>query len=318
MHSKYLSNSVSLFATIIILAFTNISMANDLPTVRVGVLSYGTINWEIDTIKHHELDKKLGINVEAVKLTTKNAAAIALQGKAVDVILTDLFWVIKQGGKFKMHPTHKLSGGLYAKAINTQVNDINTLGVAGGANDKNLLVYKAYLKKKNQSLTSELKYGAPPLLNEMMLTGKIDGLINFWHYNARLDASGFHNVLTTQSMLTTLNIKSEVPLLGWVFHRDFVDGAHEQLQRFIKASQQAKKLLLNQHADDWARLKPKMKAKSEKEYLALIQHYPSTIITDEKTEIEASAKQLFDEIKGLKDQNLFQDDELFPQNLFID
>ena len=27
------------------------------PEVRVGVLKYGTVNWEIDVIKHHQLDK---------------------------------------------------------------------------------------------------------------------------------------------------------------------------------------------------------------------------------------------------------------------
>lgn len=298
--------------------FTSITSAQDLPTVKVGILSYGTINWEIDTIKHHQFDKKHGINVEAVKLTTKNAAAIALQSKAVDVILTDLFWVIKQGGKFKMHPTHKLSGGVYAQSADIKIAQIKTLGVAGGANDKNLLVFLAYLNAQNQALGAELKYGAPPLLNEMMLGGKIDGLINFWHYNARLEAAGLKNILSTQSMLTELGIEADVPLLGWVFHADFVERSLEQVESFIAASNDAKARLLSDGADDWARLKPQMQTKSDAEYLALIKHYPATILLDDDAQMQSSAKQLFDVVKSLEGQNLFKDNELFPTGIFIE
>lgn len=292
--------------------------AQDLPTVKVGVLSYGTINWEIDTLKFHEFDKKYGINVETVKLTTKNAAAIALQGKAVDVILTDLFWVIKQAGKFKMHATHKLSGGVYSDSASKALSQISTLGVAGGANDKNLLVLLAYLNSQDQTLNAELKYGAPPLLNEMMLGGKIDGLINFWHYNAKLDAAGYHNILSTQAMLSGLGINADVPLLGWVFHKDFVASSHAQVLSFIAASNDAKKRLLTANSPDWIRLKPLMKAKSEAEYLALINHYPTTILENGNGESKNSAQQLFNVVKGIEGQNLFKDTEAFPENIFVD
>lgn len=305
-------------AVVWLCAFASMAAAQDLPTVKVGVLSYGTINWEIDTLKFHEIDKKYGINVETVKLTTKNAAAIAIQGRAVDVILTDLFWVIKQSGKFKMYPTHKLSGGVYASTMNTPLSQVSTLGVAGGANDKNLLVLLAYLKAQNQNLNAELKFGAPPLLNELMQTRKIDGLINFWHYNAKLDAAGFHNVLSTQSMLTGLGIEAEVPLLGWVFHREFIEDSRALALNFIAASNDAKKRMLVKTSTDWIRLKPKMRTKSEAEYLALINHYPNTILNDGHSKTKDSAMQLFSIVKGIKGQNLFKENEVFPENIFID
>ena len=37
------------------------------PTVRVGVLKFGTVNWEIDVIKHHQLDKKYQFKINCLK-----------------------------------------------------------------------------------------------------------------------------------------------------------------------------------------------------------------------------------------------------------
>ncbi len=318
MSSDNMTFVIRLIVTTCIVLASQLATASDLPTVKVGVLSYGTINWEIDTIKHHRLDEKYGVNVEAVKLTTKNAAAIALQGGAVDVILTDLFWVIKQGGKFKMHPTHKLSGGVYAKSKNATINDIDILGVAGGPNDKNLLILKAYLAKQGGQLSPELKYAAPPLLNEMMLRAQLGGLINFWHYNARLDAAGFKQVLSTQDMLREIGMAPQVPLLGWVVHSNFASRSPELLDSFFSASDDAKTLLLDANGQDWLRLRPKMKAKSEQEYLALIQHYPKTILNNDASASEAAARQLFDVVKSLEGQTLFRENQAFPTDIFID
>jgi len=38
--------------------------AQDLGTVRVGVLEFGTVNWELDVIKHHGLDTERGFTLE--------------------------------------------------------------------------------------------------------------------------------------------------------------------------------------------------------------------------------------------------------------
>ena len=64
--------------------------------VRAGVLSYGTVNWELNVVKHHGLDRKEGVELLVTKLGGKNASAVALQGGAVDVIVTDWIWVSRQ------------------------------------------------------------------------------------------------------------------------------------------------------------------------------------------------------------------------------
>lgn len=299
-----------------ILVFASLSVASELPTIKVGVLSYGTVNWEIDTVKHHKLDHDLGINVKAVKLTTKNAAAIALQGGAVDVILTDLFWVIKQGGKFQISPTNKLSGGIYSNSLNQSLTTIGELGVAGGANDKNLLLLKAYLDTQDSPSLPKLKFGAPPLLNEMMIQGKLDGIINFWHYNARLDAAGFVNVLSTSTMLKAVGIDNDVPLLGWVFSKDFADKHPATIKAFLQASQTAKNILLN-NKQEWERLRPKMKANSQQEYESLVAHYPTTLVSSQVNDLQTSAEQIFDVVKNIQNQTLFEKSSEFPSQIFF-
>ncbi len=70
--------------------------AEPLPVVRIGVLKFGTVNWELDVIRRHGLDRAHGFAIEPTELAGKDGAAVALQGGAVDVILTDWLWVAKR------------------------------------------------------------------------------------------------------------------------------------------------------------------------------------------------------------------------------
>ena len=171
---------------------------SDLPIIRVGVLQFGTINWEMDTIIHHQLDTQRGFRLAVHPFASKNASAVALQSGAVDVIMTDLFWVSRQRGQGKPYvimPTTKASGGVYTNEKQSftqllQQND-NSIGVAGGSVDKNWLLLQAYAKQQELDLLAHFtpKFAAPPLLNRFMMNNELDASINFWHYNARLDAA---------------------------------------------------------------------------------------------------------------------------------
>ena len=54
--------------------------ADELPVVRLGVLEFGTVNWELDVIRHHELDRANGFSLEVQGYGGDQAARIALQG----------------------------------------------------------------------------------------------------------------------------------------------------------------------------------------------------------------------------------------------
>ena len=69
--------------------------------LRIGVLAYGTVNWELDVLKHHNLDKKYGFNLDVVELASKNAQLVSLQSKDVNMIVNDWIWVNTQKAKGK-------------------------------------------------------------------------------------------------------------------------------------------------------------------------------------------------------------------------
>ena len=67
--------------------------------LRIGVLAFGTVNWELDVLKHHNLDKKYGFDLDVVELASKNAQLVSLQSKDVNMIVNDWIWVNTQKAK---------------------------------------------------------------------------------------------------------------------------------------------------------------------------------------------------------------------------
>jgi len=235
------------------------------PEVRVGVLKFGTVNWEIDVIKHHQLDKKFQFDLTVTALASKNASAVALQSKAVDIILSDWLWVNRQRFEqrmYTMYPTSMATGGLYVSA-NSAVKSLADLkgkkvGIAGGAVDKSWLLLQAYSQKKygfDLKKQAEPTFAVPPLLNRLMLRGDLDAAINFWHYGARLKAAGYDTLVTVPQMLAEFGIETKIPLLGWVFDQGWANQQPEAITRFLQASLEAKQILLSSD-EEWLRIRP--------------------------------------------------------------
>lgn len=63
--------------------------AADAPTIKVGVLKFGTVNWELKALKHAGLDADNGFNLEVIGFASGDASEIALQGGEVDIIVSD-------------------------------------------------------------------------------------------------------------------------------------------------------------------------------------------------------------------------------------
>src|SRR5690554_5227247 len=68
-------------------------------TIRIGMLAFGTLNWELAVIQEEGLDKAQGIAVETMPLASSEAGKIALQGGSVDLIVSDWIWVANQRGQ---------------------------------------------------------------------------------------------------------------------------------------------------------------------------------------------------------------------------
>jgi NitT/TauT family transport system substrate-binding protein len=273
------------------------------PEVRVGVLKYGTVNWEIDVIKHHQLDKKFQFDLTVTALASKNASAVALQSKAVDIILSDWLWVNRQRFEqrmYTMYPTSMATGGLYVSA-NSAVNSLADLkgkkvGIAGGAVDKSWLLLQAYSQKKygfDLKKQAEPTFAVPPLLNRLMLRGDLDAAINFWHYGARLKAAGYDTLVTVPQMLAEFGIETKIPLLGWVFDQGWANQHPEAITRFLQASLEAKQILLSSD-EEWQRIRPLIKAENTAVFSLLKKDYRAGVLREfGSKEIDAS-QQVFD------------------------
>lgn len=299
--------TLSTFLIISIVFFTHLMCtkviadeADSFPIVNVGVLKYGTVNWEMAVIKHHQLDKKHHFNLKVTSLSSKNASAVALQSKAVDIILSDWLWVNRQrfnSKNFTLFPTTIAAGGLYISGDSKarSLLDLNQIkiGVAGGSVDKNWLLLQAYAQQKYQlniNKKAEVVFASPPLLNRFMQKGNLDAAINFWHYSARLKAEGFKLLVSVSQMLTELGVDNNLPLLGWVFEQEWATNNNQAVTGFIQASIEAKKILLASD-EEWLRIKPLTKAENNQVFTTLKSGYREIILRKfGQDEIQASKK----------------------------
>lgn len=221
--------------------------------IRLGVLVFGTLNWELNTITKEGLGKQQGFELQLHPVASPQAAKIALQAKAVDIIVTDWIWVSRQraeGTDFSFAPYSTTAGALMvpAKSNITGIEHLahKRLGIAGGALDKNWLLLRALAEKTariNLDRSVDKVFGAPPLLNQQMLQNKLDALINYWHYAARLEARGYRKLLDGREILRGLGIRPVVPTLGYVFREAWATKNRSAVIGFLSASRRAKDLL---------------------------------------------------------------------------
>jgi NitT/TauT family transport system substrate-binding protein len=247
-------------------------------TIKLGVLKFGTVNWELDVIKANGLDKAEGLDLEIVDLANTGATTVALQAGSVDVIVTDWLWVSRQraaGARFTFVPFSASVGALMLPPNSTVASlaDLKgkKIGISGGPVDKNWLVIRALAQQRNGidlDAAAEKVFGAPPLLNEEILSGRLDAVINSWNFIAELEAKGYKKLVGVEDAQKELGIQTQVPLLGYVFDENWAATHPDDLLALVRASRRAKDLLA--HSDtEWERLRPLMKAPDDATFAAL-------------------------------------------------
>lgn len=238
-------------------------------TVRVGVLKFGTVNWELDTIKHHKLDEKYGVDVDVRFFAGEDATNVAMMAGDVDIIVSDWLWVSRQrasGVDLTMVPYSTSVGALMVRDDSPikSLADLKgkKIGVAGGPLDKSWLFIQGLAKKEfsaDLAQENEIAYGAPPLLAEKAQQGELDAVLNFWHYCARLEANGFRRLIGTNEAANALGASGPVSALGYLFHDSWANAHPDAIEGFVKASRDAK-ALLGSSDEEWTRLAKVIKA----------------------------------------------------------
>tara|TARA_B100000989_G_C19500582_1_gene454084 strand:- start:477 stop:1448 length:972 start_codon:yes stop_codon:yes gene_type:complete len=292
---------ISFFFLFIVLPLSLSSQS--LTKVKIGVLQYGSVNWELDLIKTLELDKNHNFDLEIIQLASKNAAAVALQGKAVDMIVTDWFWVSRQrsqGRMFSFFPHSMAAGGLIVKSDSgiKRLQDLKgkKIGIAGGQVDKSWLIFRAYYKKKyGTDLIKETQqiFGAPPLLNKKIQQGSFDAILTYWPYQARLVSEGFERIINIQDIISSLGIPKGLPIIGWVFRDEYSKNNQKLMNNFLKASEEAKRIMFESD-EIWEKIKPQMKAENDTTFINLRDIYREGIPQKFSEEEINGAAQLFE------------------------
>lgn len=289
------------FLVALILGSLGMSASFAAETIRAGVLKFGTVNWELDTIKHHKLDEKHGVNVDVRFFASEDATNVAMMAGDVDIIVSDWLWVSRQrtSGEDLTFVPYSSSVGALMVRDGSLIKDLADLkgkkiGVAGGPLDKSWLLLQGLAKQQlsvDLAAQNEIIYGAPPLLAEKAQQDELDAVLNFWNFCARLEANGFHRLISTSDAAKALGASGVASAIGYIFHDKWAEAHPEAIAGFINASRDAKALLASSD-EDWQRLAPVIKADG-RELEVLRDRYREGIPKGTIAEEEADAAKLY-------------------------
>jgi len=293
--------------------------------IRIAVLKFGTANWGLDVVKRRGLDQKEGFDLELIEFASPQATMVALQGGRADIAISDWIWVARQreeGRPFTFVPYSSATGALVVPAGSpiASLADLRgkRLGVAGGPLDKSWLLLRALsLRQQGHDLAAEVDpvFAAPPLLNEQIKEGRIDAVLNYWHYAARLAASGMTTLLEVKDARNALGIRTEVPMIGYVFDERWASRHRDALLAFFRATRAAQSLLLESDAE-WTEVRPQMGAPDQATFEALRDGYRDGIPRHWGEAERSDAAQLFDVLRKIGGSRLVGSASKIPEGTF--
>jgi len=293
--------------------------------LRVASLKFGSLAWLLETIKAEKIDAEVGLNLDIMDVATSAAGPVALLSRDADVIVGGWPWAMRQraeGEPFQFAPYSSALGAVMVAAhggIN-KLEDLDgkRLGVAGSSIDKSWILFRAYSRKKLGRDIADMVtplYGAPPLLNEQLRQGRIDAVLNFWTFAARLKGTGFRELVAVADVLTELGIEPVPPLVGFVWNASVEEKKPEQFKAFLEAVARGNEVLA-QSDDAWERIKDRMRAKTEDEFKALKAYYRSGIPKPWSLAQTQSAEKLFNLFIELGQRELVGANTTFDAKLF--
>ena len=276
--------------------------AQDLPQVRLGLLQFGTVNWEAQTIIDEGLDEAHGFDLEIVPFAGGDATKVALQSGAIDVTTGDWLFASRQraeGMPLAFVPYSSSIGAIMApcEAGRETLADLAgaTVGVAGGPLDKSWLMLQGMASGEGGiDLASDVTpvFGAPPLLAEKLRQGELDAALNYWHYNARLEAEGFCEVVSAQEAARALGAEGDVSAVGYLFDEGWAEENPDLASGFVAASRDAKALLAESD-EAWERVRPMMDAEDDAVFAVLVERYREGIPARSVPEEEADTARVY-------------------------
>jgi NitT/TauT family transport system substrate-binding protein len=294
-------------------------------SLRVSSLRFGSLSWLLDTIRDQRIDAKLGLKLDVVDVATSQAGPVALLAGDVDVILSDWIWALRQrseGEDLLFAPYSSALGALMVPAGSPvrSLADLagKRLGVAGGPIDKSWLLLRAYSQRTIGRDIADIArpvFAAAPLLTEEIRNGRIDAVLNFWTFAARLQGSGFVRLLDMAEVLKSLGIDPAPALIGFVYTQRSWMAKRPLLEGFFTAVAEGNAVLAHSEAA-WERLRPLVQPANDAELTAIRSFYRSGIPGPWGEAENRSAERLFDMLAALGDKDLVGPRTRFDAKLF--
>ena len=304
------------FKTVLLLLLLSLSLpvvAQEKTTIRLGVLAFGTVNWELAALSNENLDKNSNFIIKTRLLASPQAGKIALQSGAVDMIVSDWIWVSRQRSAdfdFTFYPYSNTAGSLMVPADSAirGIADLQAvkLGIAGGELDKNWLLLQALASQQQQldlNSSVEKAFAAPPLLNQQMLRGKLDAVMTYWHYGARLEAQGYRKIIDGNGIINALGIKLDVPRLGYVFNKSWGEQHRRVVDNFLDTVKQARDRLCSSDSS-WQKIAALTKAENITTETLLRERYCQGRVKSWGVEQQQAAEQIYRLLKQYSQNRL--------------
>ena len=294
--------------------------------VRIAIQRTGTASWEIAVMKARGLDKAADLDIETTELASTEAAKVALEGGAADMVVGDWLWVARErglGDKLLFTPYSSALGAVMTSKdspVHTLV-DLRgrSIGVAGGPVDKSWLLLRAAGLGAGLDLAKDARpsYGAPPLIAEKLAQGETETSLEFWNFCADLEGRGFRRAIEMADVEKALGASGPVAMTGYVFSESFAASHKDALKRFFAAAAEARKVLA-QDPSAWVPIKARLNLKDDQALEVYRQRYldgvPKRTVAEEAADArvlsrrlaEIGGKELIGEAKEL-DTSLFYD-----------
>ncbi|MBM7850130.1 NitT/TauT family transport system substrate-binding protein [Methylopila capsulata] len=293
--------------------------------LRLVTLKFGTVNWLLDTVAAEGLDVREGVTLQRTQLASTQALTVALQANDADLVVSDWTWAMRRradGEKVQFAPYSSALGALVVGKDST-INALadlkgKKLGVAGGPLDKSWLLLRARahdLVGGDIATMLEPVFGAPPLLSEQLRLGRIDAVLTYWQFAARLDAEGFRKLTDVTQLMGELGVTPPPPLVGFVWREELANTEPKALSGFFRAVDAANQILKSSDAA-WDRLKPAMQVSSDAEFTRLREYFRAGVPGPWTEAQLASSKKLYELLADLGGADVVGANPRFDPALF--
>lgn len=294
-------------------------------TLRIASLKFGSLSWLLETMKAEGLDSKAGLKLDVFEVASNQAGPIALVSGDCDVMVSDWPWAMRQRALGEMVRFSPFSSSLGAVMVPKgspakSLADLagKKIGVAGSAIDKSWLVLRAYAKKtmgKDLAETATPVFGAAPLLTSEIQSGRLDAVLNFWPYAARLKGAGYTPLISMSEVMKDLGISPMPSLVGYIWKEKTEAAKGEAISAFLGAARMANGVLASSDPA-WDRIKGLVKPADDAEFAALKEYYRSGIPGPWRADETAAAEKLMKLLIDSGDKDLVGDGTRFDPKLF--